>query len=127
MPRLALDKDFLTEFATLEKPVRERVSEVFAKFDQATHTGLHLEKISGARDDRFRTIRIDQFWRGVVLAPAKGDTYTLLKVLPHDDAYDWAKRRKASVSNMEVTTFQPIRPPLMWSREANRRAAWKGV
>ncbi|WP_017610499.1 UvrD-helicase domain-containing protein [Nocardiopsis xinjiangensis] len=98
MPRLALDKDFLTEFATLEKPVRERVSEVFAKFDQATHTGLHLEKISGARDDRFRTIRIDQFWRGVVLAPAKGDTYTLLKVLPHDDAYDWAKRRKASVN-----------------------------
>lgn len=98
MPRLALHRDFLHEFAKLEKPVQERVTEVFAKFEQATHTGLHLEKITGARDDRFRTIRIDQFWRGVVLAPEKGDTYTLLRVLPHDDAYDWAKRRKASVN-----------------------------
>ncbi|WP_285731996.1 UvrD-helicase domain-containing protein [Nocardiopsis sp. ATB16-24] len=98
MPQLAIHKDFLHEFAKLEKPVQNRVTEVFAKFEQATHTGLHLEKITGARDDRFRTIRIDQFWRGVVLAPTSGDTYTLLRVLPHDDAYDWAKRRKASVN-----------------------------
>ncbi|WP_304455462.1 UvrD-helicase domain-containing protein [Nocardiopsis sp. YSL2] len=98
MPQLALDKDFLTEFATLEKPVQKRVSEAFSKFEQATHTGLHLEKITGARDGRFRTIRIDQFWRGVVLAPEGGTTFTLLKVLPHDKAYEWAKTRKASVN-----------------------------
>lgn len=98
MARLALHLDLLKEFPNLEKPVRERVGEVFAKFEEATHAGLHLEKIAGARDDRFRTIRIDQFWRGVVLAPESGDTYTLLKVMAHDDAYDWAKRRKASVN-----------------------------
>ena len=98
MARLALHLDLLKEFADLEKPVRARVGEVFAKFEQATHAGLHLEKITGARDDRFRTIRIDQFYRGVVLAPDNGDTYVLLQVLPHDDAYDWAKRRKATVN-----------------------------
>ena len=98
MARLALHLDLLKEFPNLEKPVRERVGEAFSKFEQATHAGLHLEKITGARDDRFRTIRIDQFWRGVVLAPKNGDTYILLKVLPHDEAYDWAKRRKASVN-----------------------------
>jgi SAM-dependent methyltransferase len=27
-----------------------------------------------------------------------GDTYTLLAVLPHDDAYEWARRRRASVN-----------------------------
>nr|WP_218908863.1 UvrD-helicase domain-containing protein [Nocardiopsis sinuspersici] len=59
---------------------------------------MHLEKVAQARDHRFRTIRIDQFWRGVVLAPSSGDTYTLLRVMPHDDAYDWAKRRRASVN-----------------------------
>ncbi|MEU0241862.1 DNA helicase, partial [Nocardiopsis sp. NPDC006198] len=100
MAQLALDKDFLLEFPSLEKQVRERVGEVFAKFEHATHAGLHLEKITGARDDRMRTIRIDQFWRGVLLAPPNGDTYTLLKVLPHDAAYDWAKRRKASVNTV---------------------------
>ncbi|MNV74857.1 hypothetical protein D3C71_1681090 [compost metagenome] len=28
---------------------------------------------------------------------------------------------------MEVTTFQPMRPPEMWSSDATMRAAWKGV
>ena len=98
MPQLAIAKEFLAEFAALEKPVRERVIQVFAKFEQATHTGLHLEKINHARDDRFRTIRVDQFYRGVVLAPERGDTYLLLKVLPHDDAYAWAKSRKVTVN-----------------------------
>lgn len=38
-------------------------------FENATHTGLHLEKIAGTRDTRLRSIRIDQFWRGIVIAP----------------------------------------------------------
>jgi hypothetical protein len=98
MPSLAIDRDFLREFAKLEKPVQDRVTETFSKFEQATHAGQHLEKVTHARDDRFRTIRVNQFWRGVVLAPDSGDTYTLLKVLPHDDAYNWAQRRVASVN-----------------------------
>jgi hypothetical protein len=98
MAKLGIDKGFLREFAKLEKPVQDRVTEVFGKFEQATHAGLHLEKINNARDSRFRSIRIDQFWRGIVLAPESGDTYTLLTVLPHDDAYDWAQRRSASVN-----------------------------
>lgn len=98
MPSLAIDRDFLREYAKLEKPVQERVTEAFAKFERSAHAGQHLEKVSNARDHRFRTIRITQFWRGVVLAPESGDTYTLLKVLPHDDAYVWAQRRSASVN-----------------------------
>ncbi|GAA4916590.1 UvrD-helicase domain-containing protein [Streptomonospora salina] len=99
MPTLAIDRDFLREFADLEKPVQDRVEEVFAKFDRATHTGLHLEKVTHARDRRFRTIRIGKSHRGVVLAPESGDIYTLLKVLPHDEAYAWAARRTASVNS----------------------------
>ncbi|MFF5992774.1 UvrD-helicase domain-containing protein [Prauserella flavalba] len=98
MPSLAIDRDFLREYAKLDKPVQDRVTEAFAKFEQSAHAGQHLEKVSNARDTRFRTIRITQFWRGVVLAPESGDTYTLLKVLPHDDAYVWAQRRSASVN-----------------------------
>lgn len=98
MPTLAIDKGFLTDLAKLEKAVFKRVTEVFDEFDSATHTGLHLEKIAKARNPRFRSIRIDQFWRGIVLAPERGDVYTLLKVLPHDDAYDWARRTQLSVN-----------------------------
>ncbi|MBB2769108.1 UNVERIFIED_ORG: hypothetical protein GGE11_000003 [Mycolicibacterium obuense] len=98
MPTLAIDRGFLGDLAKLEKPVIRRVTEVFDEFDTATHTGLHLEKINNARNPRFRSIRIDQSWRGIVLAPASGDVYTLLKVLPHDDAYAWAQRSNLSVN-----------------------------
>lgn len=98
MPTLAIDKGFLADLVKLEKPVAKRVTEVFDEFDSATHTGLHLEKINNARNPRFRSIRIDQFWRGIVLTPENGDVYTLLKVLPHDDAYAWAQRSNISVN-----------------------------
>lgn len=96
---LAIDKGFLKDLGKLEKPVYNRVTEVFDEFDAATHTGLHLEKIPTARNPRFRSIRIDQAWRGIVLAPVTGDVYTLLKVLPHDDAYAWAQRSTVSVNS----------------------------
>jgi len=98
MPTLAIDKGFLKDLGKLDKPVYNRVTEVFDEFDSATHTGLHLEKIATARNPRFRSIRIDQSWRGIVLAPVTGDVYTLLKVLPHDDAYAWAARSNVSVN-----------------------------
>ncbi|MDO1485897.1 UvrD/REP helicase [Rhodococcus rhodochrous] len=100
MASLAIDKDFLLDFAELDQTVQSRVYEVFGKFDAATHAGLHLEKIKNARNPHFRSIRITQFWRGIVLAPQKGDVYTLLKVLPHDDAYVWAERRNISVNRV---------------------------
>jgi hypothetical protein len=99
MPTLAIDKGFITDLAKMEKAVAKRVAEVFDQFDSATHTGLHLEKIANARNSRFRSIRIDQSWRGIVLAPDTGDVYTLLKVLPHDDAYQWAQRSNISVNS----------------------------
>ncbi len=98
MARLGIDRDFLWEFGKLERVIQEKVHAAFAKFEQATHAGVHLEKINNVRDARLRSIRIDQSWRGVVLAPESGDSYTLLKVLPHDDAYDWACRRRVSVN-----------------------------
>jgi hypothetical protein len=72
---LAIDKGFLKDLGRLEKPVYNRITEVFDEFDAATHTGLHLEKIASARNPRFRSIRIDQSWRGIVLAPASGGIY----------------------------------------------------
>jgi hypothetical protein len=98
LPSLAIDRGFISDLAKMEKPIVKRVTEVFDEFDSATHTGLHLEKIANARNPRFRSIRIDQAWRGIVLAPINGDVYTLLKVLHHDDAYAWAQRSNISVN-----------------------------
>jgi hypothetical protein len=82
LPRLAIDKDFLDDYSKLEKSVQNAVKHTIDKFAEHTYAGLHLEKLQKAKDDRIRTIRIDQFWRGVVLAPDSGDTYSLIRVLP---------------------------------------------
>ncbi|MFB7911025.1 MULTISPECIES: UvrD-helicase domain-containing protein [unclassified Kitasatospora] len=93
-----MHRDFLMEFAALERSVQRRVFETFEKFTGATHAGTHLEKLTHQRDPRIRTIRITDFWRGVVLKADRGDGYLLLKVLPHDKANDWALKHRASVN-----------------------------
>lgn len=98
MATLGMHRDFLMEFAALEKSVQKRVFEVFEKFAAATHAGLHLEKLTHQKDPRLRTIRITDFWRGVVLKAESGGSYLLLKVLPHDKANDWAAKHRASVN-----------------------------
>lgn len=94
MAQLAIDAEFMGDFAKLEKAVQGLVMTAIKKFGEHTHAGIHLEKVQRAKDSRIKTIRIDQSWRGVVLEPATGDTFFLLKVLPHDRAYEYAERCK---------------------------------
>ncbi|HUY47644.1 MAG TPA: UvrD-helicase domain-containing protein [Streptosporangiaceae bacterium] len=98
MARLAIAKGFLAEYAKLEKSVQSAVESAMTKFAIHTHAGLHLEKLQHSRDDRIRTIRVDSFWRGVVVAPDSGDTYCLITVLPHDKAISYAASHRFSVN-----------------------------
>lgn len=98
MPRLYIDKEFLPGYAKLEKNVQRAVDKTFELFAEHTHAGLHLEKLKNAKDPRIRTIRITDFWRGVVLAPEHGDEYLLLTVLPHDKANAFATSKKFTVN-----------------------------
>ncbi len=106
MPRLAFAQSFWDGYDTLEKPVRAGVRKAMAKFQTMSTAelnadkGLHLESVENARDKRMRTIRITDFWRGVVLAPDDGsDVFLLVNVLPHDDAYTWAAKRLYSANS----------------------------
>ncbi|MFB6836698.1 UvrD-helicase domain-containing protein [Streptomyces sp. NPDC056361] len=106
MPRLAFAQSFWDGYETLEKPVRAGVRKAMGKFQALSvaglnaDKGLHLESVEKARDTRMRTIRITDFWRGVVLAPDDGsDVFLLVKVLPHDDAYTWAAKRLYSANS----------------------------
>lgn len=97
MATLVFAKEFLDDFARLEPPVRQKVRELPDKFEHSVHTGIHLEKLTGARDDRVRTVRVDQFWRGVVVRLGEA-RYALLRVLGHDAANDWATRQQLGVN-----------------------------
>ncbi|MGW5494610.1 UvrD-helicase domain-containing protein [Streptomyces olivaceoviridis] len=113
MPQLAFDIGFFAELPKLQPPVRKGVLDAWEKFGRLTldqlfkDQGLKLESLTNARDRQIRTIRIDQFWRGVVLAPASGDTFVLLRVMQHDKAIAWAKKQRSSIN--EVTRAVEIR------------------
>jgi hypothetical protein len=98
MARLAIDKDFLDDYSRLLKPIQSSVKTAIDKFAEHVHAGLHLEKITQCKNDRIRTIRIDQSWRSVVFRPRDRDTYCLLKVLPHDKAIARASSHRFTVN-----------------------------
>jgi superfamily I DNA/RNA helicase len=99
MAELAIDREFLPAYAKLQRPVQHAVLAAIDKFASHTHAGLHLEKLTGARDPNIHTIRIDRFYRGVVLALG-GQRYALLNVLPHDDATTFATSRVFTVNQV---------------------------
>jgi hypothetical protein len=78
--------------------VQNSVKMAIDKFAEHVHAGLHLEKLTRCKDDRIRTIRVDQSWRGVVLAPDAGDTYSLIRVMPHDKAIEYAASHRFTVN-----------------------------
>lgn len=112
MPRLGIAKDFLADYAQLQKPVQRAVDAAISKFGEHTHAGLHLEKLRNPKDPRIRTIRITDFYRGVVLAPEHGDEYLLLCVRPHDEANSYATSRRFTVNQalgvLEVRNQQAL-------------------
>ena len=55
--RLAIAKDFLAEYAKLDKSAQRAVDAAIAKFAKQAHDGLYLETPQHSRDDRIRTIR----------------------------------------------------------------------
>jgi hypothetical protein len=97
MAELAISKAFLSAYAKLPRNAQRAVDAVFGKFTQHTHAGLHLEKLSNARDPRIRTIRVGGFYRGVLLALG-GESYLWSTVLPHDDAITYATSHRFAVN-----------------------------
>lgn len=87
----------------------KKARETITKFQQnPTSPGLNYEKINNAKDDRLRSIRIDQTYRCIVLKAEKGNTYILLWVDKHDEAYAWAEGRTCGV-NPQTGSIQVVK------------------
>lgn len=98
MPQLYYGKEFLESYGKLEKRAQKAVLKAIDLFPHQRHAGMHLEKLKGARDPNIRTIRINDYYRGVVLAPKRGDAYQLITVLGHDEANAYATSKRFTVN-----------------------------
>lgn len=98
--RIALGADFLTSFAKLPQKQQSKVSKFLHDFqNNPTASTFNYEKIKNAADRNLRSVRIDGTYRGVVLKPESGNVYMLLWVDHHDEAYDWAMRKRFTVNS----------------------------
>lgn len=98
---VALSNDFFKAFGRLPEKSRGKVATFISKFRANPRSpGLNYERIEGGKDPFIRSIRVDQDIRCIVRAPDEGDTYVLLWIDKHDDAYQWARRRTCHVNRV---------------------------
>jgi len=105
-PTVAISQDFMMAFAKIPKAQQKKVIEFVTKFRYDPRSpGINYERINDARDASFRSVRIDQAYRGIILKPDQGDVFVLLWVDKHDDAYSWATKHTCQV-HPETGTLQ---------------------
>ncbi len=95
MASLMLHRDVLANFGRLPAKIQKKVSELIRKFQEdSTQRSIHLEKIEQAVDDKVRSARVGDDWRAIVIAPERGDTFLLMHVDHHDEAYRWCANKR---------------------------------
>ena len=97
--KVAISSDFLTAFARLPRAIQGKVTEFINKFrNDPTSPGINYEKISKGVDKKIYSVRIDDTYRGIVVREQDTGVYLLLWVDHHDEAYDWAARKRCEVN-----------------------------
>ena len=80
-PTVAISSDFFTAYSRLPKKVQNKTISFLSKFRQdPTMPGINFEKIQDAGNPGFRSVRIDDAYRGIVLKPEEDNVYLLLWV-----------------------------------------------
>jgi hypothetical protein len=115
---VAISSEFMTAFAAVPKKMQGKVLDFITKFrNNPISSSIHYEKIAQFKDPTFRSVRIDQTYRGIVKKPETGNVYMLLWVDHHDKAYEWAKNKKCNINpetgslqvyDVDVTRFADI-------------------
>ena len=134
MARLAIAKDFLAEYAKLDKDTRRAVEALVTEFAARPHAWRYLEKPRRSMDDRIRFFRVNSRWRGVVLAPDSGDTYCLVTILPDDKAHAYAAGHRFGVNQAlgvlearDEGTIEQLRPSLQSAVQPDDRRLFADV
>ncbi len=121
--QVAIADMFWEQSLSLPTQQRKKLPAFISKFRQnPTANSINYEHIHDSCQDSYRSVRLDQTYRCIVLAPKKGDVYCLLWVDNHDDAYQWARRTRVEINPVTGTVqiynteyidspLPPVEPP----------------
>lgn len=97
--KVAISADFLTAFSELPRTIQGKVTEFINKFrNNPKSPGINYEKIDNSTDKKICSVRIDDTYRGIVVRQEETGVYLLLWVDHHDEAYQWALRKRCEVN-----------------------------
>jgi hypothetical protein len=103
MAKLMVHRNILKSFHQFPSKVQKRVSEMIEEFQKDPNSdriGLHPLKET-MLDPKVRGVTmLPDGWRAIVIAPERGDTYLLVHIAAHDEAYKWAKSKRFEVHGM---------------------------
>lgn len=122
--RISISVDFLKAFSEIPIAQQKKVREFVQLFQQNPESpGIHYEPIHAAGDPSLRSVRIDQDYRAIVAKPPAGNVFLLLWVDKHDDAYQWAMRKRLRIhpSTGGIQLIQIDQPEVPQKQERNHR------
>jgi superfamily I DNA/RNA helicase len=89
---ILISPDVLTRLNRLSAKDAKRTLAFVDKFQKnPANPGISLERLTGVTDPNLWSARVTQDLRAIL---HQGDTWTILYIDHHDDAYRWAERRK---------------------------------
>ncbi|QVJ81234.1 UvrD/REP helicase N-terminal domain-containing protein [Prevotella sp. khp1] len=92
--RLFLSETFFDAVFKLPKKTQDKVVTFQKKFrENPASPGIHLEPIAQFKNSTMRTARIDDNYR-VIIGVLGGNTYSLLYVADHEEAYRWGMSKR---------------------------------
>ena len=99
MAKLMVHRDLLKGFGKLPSKVQKRIAEFVERFQENAHDpALHVHSLKGDMvDPKVRGAHLPDGYRAILVAPEQGDTFLLMHVDKHDDAYAWAKNKRFEV------------------------------
>ncbi|MDK2961423.1 MAG: hypothetical protein PWP20_549 [Eubacteriaceae bacterium] len=96
---IAITKSYLTALLKMPKNIQKKASDLIDKFkSQPEAASINYESIITMKDDKVRTIRVDQKYRAIILQPSEGNVYLFVYIDNHDEAMNWAKNKVFNIN-----------------------------
>ncbi len=127
MAQLMLHRDVLKSFGKLPVKVQRKSYELIRKFEEdSQQLSIHLEPVQNARDSKVRSARVGDDYRAIVIAPDRGDTFLLMHIDHHDEAYAWCKHRQfethAALGTLQVFDIEAVERVVEQQTQSTPRA-----
>jgi AAA domain len=102
MATLMMHRNLLKQFGKLPVRVQKRMADFIERFQSnPADPALHLHPLRETMvDPKVRGADLPDGYRAIIIAPERGDTYLLVHIDTHDEAYAWARNKRFEVHEM---------------------------